>query len=72
VAFILKSVLPLLCVERTVFSCNYNGWADIPEDEREAIDAFEYAREASADPLSTVLVLMPLPPAPSLARRKAA
>jgi hypothetical protein len=27
-----------------VFSCDYNGWADVPEDEREAIDAFEAAR----------------------------
>jgi hypothetical protein len=27
-----------------VFSCDYNGWADVPEEEREAIDAFEAAR----------------------------
>jgi hypothetical protein len=26
-----------------VFSCDYNGWADVPEEEREAIDAFEAA-----------------------------
>jgi hypothetical protein len=26
---------------RAVFSCNYNGWADMPEEEREGIDAFE-------------------------------
>jgi hypothetical protein len=24
-----------------VFSCDYNGWADVPEEEREGIDAFE-------------------------------
>lgn len=24
-----------------VFSCSYNGWADAPEDEREALDAYE-------------------------------
>jgi len=24
-----------------VFSCNYNGWADAPEDEREALDTYE-------------------------------
>jgi hypothetical protein len=24
-----------------VFSCDYNGWADVPEEEREAIEAFE-------------------------------
>jgi hypothetical protein len=27
-----------------VFSCDYNGWADVPEEEREAIDAFEADR----------------------------
>ncbi len=26
-----------------MFSCDYNGWADVPEEEREAIDAFEAA-----------------------------
>jgi len=24
-----------------VFSCGYNGWADVPEEEREGLDAFE-------------------------------
>jgi hypothetical protein len=28
-------------VEFPVFSCDYNGWADVPEEEREGIDAFE-------------------------------
>ena len=27
-----------------MFSCDYNGWADVPEEEREAIDAFEADR----------------------------
>ncbi|HSJ77018.1 MAG TPA: hypothetical protein VK899_12715, partial [Gemmatimonadales bacterium] len=27
----------------TVFSCDYNGWTDVPEAEREAIEAFELA-----------------------------
>jgi hypothetical protein len=31
-------------LERAVFSCNYNGWADVPEEEREGLDAFETAR----------------------------
>ncbi len=31
-----------------MFSCDYNGWADVPEDEREAIDAFEAARPLPA------------------------
>ncbi|HEV2083678.1 MAG TPA: hypothetical protein VGR09_01235 [Gemmatimonadales bacterium] len=26
-----------------MFSCDYNGWADVPEEEREGIDAFEAA-----------------------------
>jgi hypothetical protein len=30
-------------VESYVFSCDYNGWADVPEEEREGIDAFEGA-----------------------------
>jgi hypothetical protein len=72
VAVISESIVPPHCLEQTVFSCDYNGWADVPEDEREAIEAFEYAREASADPLSTVRVLMPLLPAPGLPQRKAA
>jgi hypothetical protein len=28
-------------LERTVFSCDYNGWADVPEEKREGLDAFE-------------------------------
>lgn len=31
-------------LERTVFSCDYNGWADVPEEEREGLDSFETAR----------------------------
>jgi hypothetical protein len=40
-----------------VFSCDYNGWADVPEEEREGIDAFEAAAQAS-----------PAPPAPLIFR----
>jgi hypothetical protein len=29
-----------------MFSCDYNGWADVPEEEREAIDAFEVEQTA--------------------------
>ena len=28
-----------------MFSCDYNGWADVPEDEREAMQAFESASQ---------------------------
>jgi hypothetical protein len=31
-------------MEPYVFSCDYNGWADVPEEEREGIDAFDAAR----------------------------
>ena len=27
-----------------MYSCDYNGWADVPEEEREGIDAFEAGR----------------------------
>jgi len=26
-----------------MFSCTYNGWGDAPEDEREALDAYDDA-----------------------------
>ena len=28
-----------------MLSCDYNGWSDAPEDEREALDAYETAAE---------------------------
>jgi hypothetical protein len=31
-----------------VYSCDYNGWVDVPEEEREAIDAFESTPQPSA------------------------
>jgi hypothetical protein len=24
-----------------MFSCDYNGWADVPEEEREALDVYQ-------------------------------
>ena len=30
-------------MELHVISCDYNGWADVPEEEREGLDAFEAA-----------------------------
>jgi hypothetical protein len=29
---------------QNMYSCNYNGWADVPEEEREGIDTFEATR----------------------------
>ena len=36
-----------------MFSCDYNGWADVPEEEREAIQAFEAAQRVQG--ISAVL-----------------
>ena len=43
-----------------VFSCDYNGWADMPEAEREAIDAFELAEQLP--PVRAALRELPRPP----------
>jgi hypothetical protein len=40
-------------MEPYVFSCDYNGWADVPEEEREGIDAFEAAGPPSAASMTT-------------------
>jgi hypothetical protein len=39
-----------------MFSCDYNGWADVPEDEREALDAFEAGvpRELTSPPVAMI------------------
>jgi hypothetical protein len=42
-------------VEPDVFSCDYNGWADVPEEEREGIDAFEAAGPSVVQPTVQVL-----------------
>ena len=51
-----------------MISCNYNGWADVPEEEREGTDAFEATRRLPA----AVLVTRPLLPAQITPQRKAA
>jgi len=56
-----------------VFSCNYNGWADMPEEEREGIDAFEAARVPPRPAVKVALVLAQSLPTPlALIQRKAA
>lgn len=55
-----------------MFSCDYNGWADVPEDEREAIEAFELSSDASAELPPTLLIPVPALPPKVLPRRKAA
>jgi hypothetical protein len=56
-----------------VFSCDYNGWADVPEEEREGLDAFE------AHPILPPKALLPVRlvrgsilPVPVIAHRRAA
>jgi hypothetical protein len=51
-----------------MISCNYNGWADAPEDEREGLDVFEATRTGSANVSETRLLLPP----PAIPQRKAA
>jgi hypothetical protein len=57
-----------------VFSCNFNGWADVPEEEREGIDAFETPRPLASSPNKPMaLVLVPAGLAASrIIRRRAA
>jgi hypothetical protein len=38
-----------------MFSCDYNGWADVPEEEREELEVFE-----AAHPLLREAVSLPL------------
>jgi hypothetical protein len=42
-----------------VFSCDYNGWADVPEEEREGLEAFESAQSLTATPVYLTLVFDP-------------
>jgi hypothetical protein len=43
---------------RIVISCNYNGWADVPEEEREGMDTFEATRMLLT-PVPAVRLLLP-------------
>lgn len=56
-----------------MFSCDYNGWADVPEEEREGIDAFEFTSQM---PVNQVLVPLLIEAAPirpqDLSERRAA
>lgn len=46
-----------------MFSCGYNGWVDVPEEEREGLDAFEASRRrpiaAPVLPPSPTMLLLP-------------
>jgi hypothetical protein len=65
--------LPQAIRSKTVFSCDYNGWSDVPEDEREGIDAFEAAPAPPRAALKVTLALTQSLPAPrARLQRKAA
>jgi hypothetical protein len=51
-----------------MFSCDYNGWADVPEEEREAIDAFEAANLKRFTP--TLAMVIAKQRAPSVGARR--
>lgn len=56
-----------------MFSCNYNGWADVPEEEREGIDTFEAAPVPPRPALKVALALaQPVSNPHALVQRKAA
>jgi hypothetical protein len=56
-----------------VFSCNYNGWADVPEEEREGIDAFEAVPVPTPPSVKVTLAMVQSTPATrALIQQKAA
>jgi hypothetical protein len=44
-----------------MFSCDYNGWADVPEDEREELEAFESSHTLLTTTVHAIVVLQPSP-----------
>jgi len=40
-----------------MFSCDYNGWADVPEEEREGIDVYESTHLLPATPVYIALLI---------------
>jgi hypothetical protein len=55
-----------------VFSCDYNGWADVPEEEREGIEAFEAAQSIRTTPLWVLVTAASLTQMPEDFGRRAA
>jgi len=45
----------------TVFSCDYNGWTDMKEEEREAVEAFEALPRPPANQAVALPVWVPQP-----------
>lgn len=60
-------------LEQTVLSCDYNGWADVREEEREAIEAFEASlRVQRTSALAPPVVRKPPMPPERESERRAA
>lgn len=55
-----------------MFSCDYNGWADVPEEEREGIDAFEASAQAPPAPPLPLVFRFSTEALPIVLARKAA
>jgi hypothetical protein len=72
VAFIPEAETPLVTWSEPVFSCDYNGWADVPEEEREAIEAFESVSQVAATPRPPSPVRVPALPVLRPLQKKAA
>ncbi len=53
-----------------MFSCDYNGWTDVPEEEREGIEDFEASRQLPA--LLIPRIVRPLLPLVWIPHRRAA
>ena len=51
-----------------MFSCDYNGWSDVPEEEREGIEVFESLRQPAVLPG----IVRPLPPMMWVPQQRAA
>lgn len=56
-----------------MFSCDYNGWSDVPEEEREGIEAFESAQSLPVSQVYVPVVIeRPLTPLHAVLERRAA
>ena len=54
-----------------MFSCDYNGWTDMREEEREALEALETPPH-SPTPAAVAVLVVPQPPVHLSPFRKAA
>lgn len=55
-----------------MFSCDYNGWADVPEEEREGIEAFESTLQRANAASAPLVIRPPLLPTHKIPERRAA